>query len=89
MPFAYFSPDSSMEEILNVVVKEWKLDFPKIMLLIISDNASLKGWDSYDERNKFVKGLIKVFTPLYISYIDLYVFKFCSKSKLNTYFMLI
>lgn len=49
-----------MEEFLNVMVTEWKVNLPKIMLFIQSDNTS-KGWESYQEQENFMKGLIKVF----------------------------
>ncbi|GIY11161.1 LSDAT_euk domain-containing protein [Caerostris darwini] len=59
IPFAHFVHHCSIENILNVMTEEWNLQIPNIMLILVSDNASLSGWPDFKEQERFVKGLIK------------------------------
>ncbi|XP_035219334.1 transient receptor potential cation channel subfamily M member 3-like isoform X2 [Stegodyphus dumicola] len=59
VPFVHSSKFDPVAEILNIMIKVWDLPVPKIMLVILSDNAPLKDWTNFEEQESFVKGLIK------------------------------
>ncbi|GBN13828.1 hypothetical protein AVEN_66474-1 [Araneus ventricosus] len=59
IPFAHFVHHCSLENVLRVMIEEWNLQIPNIMVILVSDNASLSGWIDFKEQKRFVKGLIK------------------------------
>ncbi|GFY38635.1 transient receptor potential cation channel subfamily M member 2 [Trichonephila inaurata madagascariensis] len=59
IPFAHFAHHCNLKEVLKVMIDEWNLQIPKIMVILVSDNASLSGWPDIKEQERFVKGLIK------------------------------
>ncbi|GFT22343.1 transient receptor potential cation channel subfamily M member 2 [Nephila pilipes] len=59
IPFAHFAHHSNLKNVLKVMIEEWNLQIPKIMVVLVSDYASLSGWPDIKEQERFVKGLIK------------------------------
>nr|UPO70949.1 sTRP4 [Mesobuthus martensii] len=58
-PFIRVTHDINMEDVANVMMKDWQIGNPRIVLVVISNVLSLGGWKNTRQLDNFKKGLIK------------------------------
>nr|XP_042901467.1 transient receptor potential cation channel subfamily M member 2 [Parasteatoda tepidariorum] len=58
-PFLKVNHDASMEDTGHVLTQEWKLETPRIVLVVMSNAAPLTNWTNTRQIKNFQKGLIR------------------------------
>ncbi|XP_067129859.1 transient receptor potential cation channel subfamily M member-like 2 isoform X1 [Centruroides vittatus] len=58
-PFIRVTHDINMEDVANVMMKDWQIGNPRIVLVVISNVVSLECWKNSKQLDNFKKGLIK------------------------------
>ncbi|KPM03741.1 hypothetical protein QR98_0021750 [Sarcoptes scabiei] len=58
-PYAYIKSDASIKNVMDLIINDWHLSLPRIILFLISDPDHFRNWNNYRQITSFKTGVMK------------------------------